>query len=466
MEKVKLDDKLFFDRNIFNMIEHEEEFVFTTSEKFKWFKTARTGYDILMHLDSKNTVGEVIDKISDEYELESNMIEDDIVNFCSNLLKEEITRKHDENEKIIYDDLLKTVYIDVTDACNLECKYCNKCIKEDGELANYMTFDEYKKNLEGILLGNDSKIPLLYISGGEPMLHPQIFEILEYSFDKGFDIFLFTNGTLIKEEHIEKIKKYCSYVVVSLDGSSAESNDLIRGEATYNKIINTCNLLRENKVAFLMATTPINDNLDDLINIYSLSYNLGAKGFFLNEPIFIKENGEDISRYFNKDQDSFKEIEANLSKQSILVSSWKNNRLKEKKEGESGTIYFKDVQRCFNNPMRIEKKLSCGSCINEISIGVDSMIHPCHNLHTEKFTIGKIDTYYEVRDEYEKSVLDTVGECNNCFYWIFCLGGCKAKTLFYTNNLNSLNTDCNKVKQEYHDFLVSPLQAINEDFDE
>lgn len=463
MRKVKQKDKLFFNNSDFQMIEHEEEFIFTSRKRFKWFKTSRTGYDILMNLDSKNTIKEVIQKISSDYELDYKIIENDIINFCSHLLTEKLVEMNVKNIVEEINTTLRTVYIDVTNVCNLKCYYCNKTTERNEKNTSFMSMTNYKNILDTIVSKTSDNLPILYITGGEPLLHPNIIEMLHYAHFKGFKIFLWTNGTVVTEENIDRLKEYCNSIIVSIDGSNSLINDAIRGSGTFDKIIETCKILQDNKVPFLLSSTPNKKNTDDLTKIYSLAYNLGARGFFLNEPIFMKEDGKDISEFFIKDISLFNKVDEALAKQSILIKSWKNNQLKQHNSNEDVTIYFKDIQKCFNNPIRLDKKKSCGACLNEISINVEGIVHPCHNLHFNKFKLGDIVSYYNIRNEYEKNELRTLEECKECFYWIFCLGGCKARALFYNENINSKSPDCNKLKQEYYNFLISPLQPKSEE---
>ncbi|NLM16544.1 MAG: radical SAM protein [Candidatus Riflebacteria bacterium] len=113
----------------------------------------------------------------------------------------------------------------VSKRCNLKCIHCYTDSDEKrthGEL----TFDEACKMIDDLA---EFKIPALLLSGGEPLLREDIFELAEYAVSKGIKPVLSTNGTLITTEVAERLKKIgFTYVGISLDGIGP-TNDHFRG---------------------------------------------------------------------------------------------------------------------------------------------------------------------------------------------------------------------------------------------
>ena len=99
--------------------------------------------------------------------------------------------------------------------CNLTCKHCYSIsadIDFPGELSTEQVF-EVMEDLKRF------KVPVLILSGGEPLLRPDIFEISKRAKDMGFYVGLSSNGTLIDENNIQQIADIgYDYVGVSLDG--------------------------------------------------------------------------------------------------------------------------------------------------------------------------------------------------------------------------------------------------------
>lgn len=99
--------------------------------------------------------------------------------------------------------------------CNLTCKHCYATSTDKdfpGELNTEQVFcvmDDLKS----------FGVPVLILSGGEPLMRPDIFEISQHAKEMGFYVGLSTNGTLITEENIADIAAMnYNYVGISLDG--------------------------------------------------------------------------------------------------------------------------------------------------------------------------------------------------------------------------------------------------------
>ncbi|MBP2626250.1 MAG: putative heme d1 biosynthesis protein, NirJ1 [Firmicutes bacterium] len=114
----------------------------------------------------------------------------------------------------------------ITRTCNLKCVHCysdSDGKKYDGEL----TTAEAKKFIDDCA---DFKVPVLLLSGGEPLIRPDVFELVEYASRHGIRATFSTNGTLINKEIAKDIKALnVGYVGISLDGLG-EANDKFRGQ--------------------------------------------------------------------------------------------------------------------------------------------------------------------------------------------------------------------------------------------
>ncbi len=110
--------------------------------------------------------------------------------------------------------------------CNLACRHCyansyNKEFSDELNLAQmYKVLDDLKSY----------GVKVVILSGGEPLLHPHIWEVSQRAKELGFYVALSTNGTLIDEANIENIRdaRY-NYVGISVDGFG-ETHDKIRGQ--------------------------------------------------------------------------------------------------------------------------------------------------------------------------------------------------------------------------------------------
>lgn len=109
--------------------------------------------------------------------------------------------------------------------CNLKCVHCYSQSK-DIEYPNELTTKEAKAMLDDMA---EFGVPVVLFSGGEPLMRPDLLELIAYAKEKGLRAVISTNGTLISEEKAQALKDIgLSYVGISLDGIR-ETNDRFRG---------------------------------------------------------------------------------------------------------------------------------------------------------------------------------------------------------------------------------------------
>jgi len=163
--------------------------------------------------------------------------------------------------------------------CNLACKHCyaNSYNKEfEGELS----LTECLKTVDELKVAN---IPALILSGGEPLLHPHLFEIAEYAKTKNFYLALSSNGILISPEVADRLKAIdFNYVGVSLDGLSA-THDQIRGEVgAFDKSVIGIKNGVSRGLKMGIRTTLTNTNFNQIEDMLNLSIALGVEKFYLS----------------------------------------------------------------------------------------------------------------------------------------------------------------------------------------
>lgn len=449
--------KLFFDKEKFNKLEENGSVVFTSNKYFSWFKTSLTGKDILLKLNGEKSLDKVIEEISEEYKLNKAIIEEDIYKFCKTALDKNILfESMNDCKEIEFNTNVKSIYIDITNKCNLNCIYCNKNIC-DGEKELFLEPKDMEAYLYEITRENDGRDILINISGGEPLLHHQIEDIFKVIKKFECRITLWTNGVLLDEEKAKLIKKYCDYIMISLDHVEKEANDYIRGLGSYDAVIKSSKLCEKNEIPFFIATTPTKYNLNILEKFISFSYDIEAKGFIINEPILVRNDNSDISQHFEYSINELQKKYSYIRKRTAIINSWKNNKLKFDKD-EVNLIFIEDTKRCLNSVFNISFKESCGAGVNEILIDVNGDVYPCHALNINNYSLGTVKNYLRNRQQYIK--MNDIGSCNNCDYSIFCLGGCRAQALFHTNDIYGKYPFCEYEKENYKQVLSSPLKAV------
>ena len=167
----------------------------------------------------------------------------------------------------------------VTRECNMKCSHCYINATEK-KLDNELTTEEAKKLMDQIC--QVSK-PLLILSGGEPLLRPDIFELIEYGASKGLKMGLGSNGSLIDDTVAAKLKAAgIATVSISLDSHIPAQHDEFRGVVgAWEKAVNACKALRNSNVLVQVNTTLTQQNYNQIDEIMSLAEGIGVENFHL-----------------------------------------------------------------------------------------------------------------------------------------------------------------------------------------
>jgi putative heme d1 biosynthesis radical SAM protein NirJ1 len=155
----------------------------------------------------------------------------------------------------------------ITRTCNLRCAHCYSSSdgnKYDGEL----TTSEAKKFIDDCAA---FKVPVLLMSGGEPLIRPDVFELVKHAKERGIRATFSTNGTLIDKKIAQQIKDLeVGYVGISLDGLG-EANDKFRGkDGAFEKALQGIRNCMEVGQRVGLRFTINRHNIHDLENIFNL----------------------------------------------------------------------------------------------------------------------------------------------------------------------------------------------------
>jgi AdoMet-dependent heme synthase len=167
----------------------------------------------------------------------------------------------------------------VTRECNMKCSHCYINATEK-KLAHELTTAEGINLIDQIC--QVSK-PLLILSGGEPLLRPDIYELIRYGTSKGLKMGLGSNGSLIDETVAANLKAAgIATVSISLDSHIPAQHDEFRGVlGSWEKAVNACKALRKNNVLVQVNTTLTQQNYDQIDDIMSLAEGIGVENFHL-----------------------------------------------------------------------------------------------------------------------------------------------------------------------------------------
>lgn len=163
---------------------------------------------------------------------------------------------------------------ELTGSCNLRCVHCRASASEKRD-PNELSLGEIKGTIENIAAFAN---PILILTGGEPLLREDVYEIAGYATQRGLRVVLGTNGTLINEEVAERlVQSGVKRVSISLDCAYAEEHDSFRGvPGAYEKSLAGIEACKKAGLEFQINTTVTKRNYSELPRIFENARTLGA----------------------------------------------------------------------------------------------------------------------------------------------------------------------------------------------
>jgi heme b synthase len=168
---------------------------------------------------------------------------------------------------------------EVTGRCNLNCIHCRASSSMTSHDTDFTT-EEAMKLIDDI---TSFCSPVLVLSGGEPLLRPDLFEIAKYGTDKGLRMCIATNGTLVTDDVCAKMRESGIKIVsLSLDGSTAAVHDDFRKQAgAFEATLRAAETFNRNGIKFIVNSSFAKRNQHDIADTYRLAKKIGAHAWYM-----------------------------------------------------------------------------------------------------------------------------------------------------------------------------------------
>ncbi|MEW6587450.1 MAG: radical SAM protein [Nitrospirota bacterium] len=319
---------------------------------------------------------------------------------------------------------------EITRRCNLRCIHCRS--SSEPEVREHPDFptEEAFRIIDDIAAYAK---PVIVLSGGEPLLRSDVFDIARYGTEKSLRMCLATNGTLVTDEICEKIKASGIKIVsLSLDGSEERIHDDFRSQkGAFAGTIDAARLFKKYGIDFIINSSFTKRNKEDIPKVYRLAKELGATAWYLfmivptgrgedimNELIPKEEYEEILEWHYQMEKD-----EKNLLVRPTCAPHYYRIVLQKSKEEGS-----KFERRTLKFSTGGSKGCIAGQLI--ALIDVDGNVLPCSyfpkpagNIRTQSFKEiwENSELFKELRD-FKKYK----GKCGSCEYVTVC-GGCRAR---------------------------------------
>ncbi|MBI5893648.1 MAG: radical SAM protein, partial [Deltaproteobacteria bacterium] len=172
----------------------------------------------------------------------------------------------------------------ITKRCNLKCRHCYLDAAELSSPKGELTSDEALALVDDIASINPNT--MLILTGGEPLLRDDVFDIAKYASSKGLMVVLGTNGSLIDDDTACKISESnIKGIGISIDSLKPLSHDRFRGlDGAWEKTVAGIEALKRHNIDFQLQITVTKNNYDEIPAVIEYAYKKGARAvnvFFL-----------------------------------------------------------------------------------------------------------------------------------------------------------------------------------------
>ena len=166
---------------------------------------------------------------------------------------------------------------EVTRSCVLNCVHCRAAAKH-GPYAGELNTEECYRFLDDVKSFSD---PIIILTGGEPMMRPDIYDIAKYGTKLGLRMVMAPCGLLVTEELAQKIKDSgIMRVSLSIDGLTAESHNAFRRvEGAFEGVMKAIENFKKVGMEFQVNTTITKHNVKDLPKLLEMVIGLGAVAY-------------------------------------------------------------------------------------------------------------------------------------------------------------------------------------------
>ena len=320
-------------------------------------------------------------------------------------------------EQQLKEHRLIDLFWECTLSCNAHCKHCGssaECKKYAGELTTQEIKDWFKQIAEDM---DASKI-LINVTGGEPLVRQDLCEVMEYATNElWFHWWMTTNGILMNDENIEKLRKAnMETISISIDGLEEAHNEFRWVPNSYKIIIeNIKKLKKANFVKIIQVTTVFNKkNINQIEDLYKvmLDLEIDSRRLVSMDPIWRANENKDLM---------LNGVE--IKKVLDFIKSERKNKKMDVTYGCNGFLwldYEKEVRGYY---------FYCRTGINIASILYNWDLFVCPNVPRIKRLIQwniKTDNFKDVWDnkykEFRTMDRTKCEHCEKCKFWDFCLG--------------------------------------------
>ena len=341
--------------------------------------------------------------------------------------------------------------------CNLTCKHCYS-ISADIDFKGELSTDEVCTVMDDLKAFG---VPVLILSGGEPLLRPDIFELSQRAKDMGFYVGLSSNGTLIDADNINDIAAVgYDYVGISIDGIKQTHDLFRRKQGAFDASMNGIRLCREHGIKVGLRFTLTEDNAVELPDILQLMQAEDINKFYLSHLNYAGRG--------NRNRDS--DVQLGITRQAMELLF--ETALEHAQDGSDLEIVTGNndadgafllqwvMQRFPDRADHIAAKLrqwgGNSSGVNIANIDNLGDVHPdtfwwhygLGNVRDRPFSEIWVDTSDPIMKGLKASPRRIKGRCGECRYFDICGGNTRVRALQLTGDPWAEDPACYLTEEE------------------
>ncbi|MBF0100585.1 MAG: heme b synthase [Desulfobacterales bacterium] len=343
---------------------------------------------------------------------------------------------------------LRILAWETTRRCNLACVHCRASAtlqQEHNDLdtaAGFRLLDEIAEVAK----------PVIILTGGEPLLRDDIFDLAAYGTKLGFRMVMAPNGTLITPENAQKLRDSgIKRLSISIDGATSENHDRFRGvSGAFDSAMQGISILKQADLEFQINTTVTQINLHELPKILDLAISLGAvahhifllvptgRGKYILDRAITAEEYEQTLNWFYEQRD----IVPLQLKATCAPHYYRILRQRAKQEGKSVTMNTFGLDAVTRGCLG-----GTGFCF----ISHRGIVQPCGFLDLNCGDVTQMPFSHIWNDsEIFKALRQRQyhGKCGKCEYKNVC-GGCRARAYEATGDYLSEEPLCSYIPANF-----------------
>jgi heme b synthase len=322
---------------------------------------------------------------------------------------------------------LRLVAWETTRNCNLACMHC-RASATHGPFSGELDTRASLRLLDQIAEVGE---PIIILTGGEPLLRPDIFDIAKYGTNKGLRMVMAPNGTLITKNNAQQMADAgIKRISVSLDGSTKESHDRFRGvEGAFEGALHGIGLVKDAGIEFQINTTITKTNLAEIPKIQELAITLGAVAhhifllvptgrgkYIVDQEITATEYEDTLNWFYDQREKTPLQLKATCAPHYYRIL-----RQRAKKEGKAITFKTHGMDAFTRGCLA-----GTGFCF----ISHRGIVQPCGflNINCGDITQTSFADIWNVSDVFLslRNFNNLKEKCGKCEYRKVC-GGCRAR---------------------------------------